>query len=529
MTAFTLLSFAVSKPVIAGSFYSITDLGVGGFQVQLNDAGQVFFHSQTDSGQTQTFFWSQNTGRLALGTLGGDWSWLDGINNAGQVFGRSTTASGNEHTFFWSESSGMQDWGSRVVSYGNTTLSKTDAGQVFGIFQTASGYYDSFSWSESSGLGNLLPNLVATTMNNAGQIGGMVSANGEWHAFFWSETTGMIDLANLLPDYVPWNPNNYPVSSDSKVIYISQTGKVLGSLQVSILIPCRPNMPEPIRYCYKQTFGDETFFWSESEGISELNTLEGQPIHADYMNNAGQVSGTMNLPEGIRQAFFWSESKGLVPLGTLGGYDSYPVFLTDDGYVLGHSRTADRDYHYFLWSDRIGMVDLGSANDNWTDIFTAPRNGQVIGWSVVPNTPDRDIHGFFWSETTGRVDLGTLGGNQTWADAFNGKGQVIGRSITAGGENHPFLWENGRISDLNSLIASDSGWFLSNAYSINQLGQIVGSGMIDGQQHVFLLTPIPGSSSVPEPTSALSFLAFGALGTGALLKRRYCLKSGRVL
>jgi hypothetical protein len=64
--------------------------------------------------------------------------------------------------------------------------------------------------------------------------------------------------------------------------------------------------------------------------------------------------------------------------------------------------------------------------------------------------------------------------------------------------------------DLNSLISPTSGWVLEQANAINDNGQIVGFGTIDGETHGFLLTP------VPEPGS-LSLLAVGGV---ALLRRR---------
>ncbi len=46
------------------------------------------------------------------------------------------------------------------------------------------------------------------------------------------------------------------------------------------------------------------------------------------------------------------------------------------------------------------------------------------------------------------------------------------------------------MQDLNSLIPAGSGWALSVARDINDAGQIVGEGVINGQQRAFLLTPV---------------------------------------
>jgi hypothetical protein len=45
------------------------------------------------------------------------------------------------------------------------------------------------------------------------------------------------------------------------------------------------------------------------------------------------------------------------------------------------------------------------------------------------------------------------------------------------------------MEDMNDLNASDSGWTLLEATCINLWGQIVVSGMIDGEEHAFVLTP----------------------------------------
>jgi probable HAF family extracellular repeat protein len=106
-----------------------------------------------------------------------------------------------------------------------------------------------------------------------------------------------------------------------------------------------------------------------------------------------------------------------------------------------------------------------------------------------------------WSN--GQVtDLGTLGGNISAAVAINNKGQVAGFGNTTGngGLNHGFIWKNGKMADVNSLIAADSGWFLQQITGINNFGQMVGVGInsATGKNHGFLLNPICGSSQ-PNP------------------------------
>jgi probable HAF family extracellular repeat protein len=93
-------------------------------------------------------------------------------------------------------------------------------------------------------------------------------------------------------------------------------------------------------------------------------------------------------------------------------------------------------------------------------------------------------------------DLGTLGGSFSNAYGINASGQVVGDAQTAGGADHAFLYDGTAMQDLNGQIPSGSGWELSYAAAINDNGQIVGYGLINGQTHAFLLTPEAAPSNV---------------------------------
>ncbi len=69
-------------------------------------------------------------------------------------------------------------------------------------------------------------------------------------------------------------------------------------------------------------------------------------------------------------------------------------------------------------------------------------------------------------------DLGTLGGDSSQANAINERGQVVGMSVTAKGTQHAFLWENGRMTDLGTLVGDFTATY---ANAINSRGQIVGT------------------------------------------------------
>ncbi len=130
-------------------------------------------------------------------------------------------------------------------------------------------------------------------------------------------------------------------------------------------------------------------------------------------------------------------------------------------------------------------------------------SGQVVGYSNPAGS--NLVHAFVYDGSM--HDLGTLGGSNSYAQGINNHGIVVGFSDTSTGADHAFIYDamHGMI-DLNSLISPASGWVLSHANGINDAGQIVGDGIVDGQQHAFVLTV------VPEPSGfALAGICFGAL------------------
>lgn len=112
------------------------------------------------------------------------------------------------------------------------------------------------------------------------------------------------------------------------------------------------------------------------------------------------------------------------------------------------------------------------------------------------------------------VELGALGGTGTaQANAINNAGIVVGTS-----NGKAVIWENNTVYDLNSLIAPDTGetgFTLTTALGINNLGQIVGYGKNSaGYERAFALTLTP----TPIPPAVFLF-GSGLAGLGYFRRR----------
>jgi probable HAF family extracellular repeat protein len=107
-------------------------------------------------------------------------------------------------------------------------------------------------------------------------------------------------------------------------------------------------------------------------------------------------------------------------------------------------------------------------------------------------------------------DLGTLPGDVasggTW---INDSGVVVGPSFDAMGNPRAFVWRNGVMTDLNTLVPADSPLYLLWAACVNSRGEIAGFGATNsGEVHAFLATPGSGATDDSiSPAGALKPIA----------------------
>ena len=110
-------------------------------------------------------------------------------------------------------------------------------------------------------------------------------------------------------------------------------------------------------------------------------------------------------------------------------------------------------------------------------------------------------------------DLGTLGGPESAAWAINDMDDIVGWAHTLDNEPHAFLYSNGQMIDLNSLVCTNSGWTLVEARDINNAGQIAGIGILNGETRGFLLTSTAAAVAITRIAPAGS-------GSGVLIEWR---------
>lgn len=147
--------------------------------------------------------------------------------------------------------------------------------------------------------------------------------------------------------------------------------------------------------------------------------------------------------------------------------------------------------HAVLWQPDGTSVNLGSLKDAVSNVSSAINNrGTVVGGSLFA---DGSFVSFRWTKQTGIQPLPTLPNAfitiATCCNTINDRDEVVGVSIDTSQNVTAFVIRDSKITDLNSLIPSDSGWYLLWATSINDQGEITGWGAIGDKVHAFLAIP----------------------------------------
>lgn len=279
---------------------------------------------------------------------------------------------------------------------------------------------------------------------------------------------------------------------NSQVQVLSNRGTVAGWADTAALDPDSPN-------CFEEDcFVAHAFRWQQGV-LTDLGVLPGGgSSNAEGINEQGWIAGIsqtgdfdplLNIPAG--NAVLWKDGQA-INLGTLGGYESLAGAVNSRGQILGFSTInkstvpdplsfLSAPIHPFLWENGV-MRDLGTLGGTDSGAAYLNERGQVAGFSFVNSTPNPTtgvptIDPFLW-ENGKLTDLGTLGGTQGFPNGLNNLGQVVGQSNLAGDLTfHPFVWSQGVLTDLGTL-GGDTGY----AVMINDAEEIVGTADVTGNQ-----------------------------------------------
>jgi len=219
----------------------------------------------------------------------------------------------------------------------------------------------------------------------------------------------------------------------------------------------------------------------------------GYSSYATGINNRGQVVGwaengvddpTCDPTFQILQfrAAIWEpngEMRELPPLP--GDSTSAATAINDRGQVVGISGDCGiavgsvSAKHAVLWEHGI-PIDLGNiGGDAWNTPTAINNHGTIVGFANTAPGTARTYEAFVWTKAGGMKSLGKIPGDlRSTANGINEKGdKIVGLSRGGPYLFRAVLWQNGKLTDMNTLTVPGSP-FLLLAGDIDQEGRIVG-------------------------------------------------------
>ena len=310
-------------------------------------------------------------------------------------------------------------------------------------------------------------------INNQREIAGtlyypnQIPEEAYWQHFALYRHAKVHDLHSLLPDYL----------RRSQAIDLNDSGAMILFAEV-------------------EEFGGGEFFLYQDGRMISFTNYGDRYLYPLRISDRGDIVGSGMAPEGTAQPFLLTAEGQLHFLGLLPGFH--------DGVAVGSNQRQVA----------IGsMVDYDSAD-------AAVRERAVIlttnEMTVIPPLPGDDsslgvaindagliaahsgryglmtARGVLWDGHNAKVLL-LPNDVDSVVVALNNRGEAVGHSYSRPGldifSGRAFLYSNGQIYDLAELAGSRFGWTIYQAIDINESGEIVASGIFEGEQHSILLLP----------------------------------------
>ena len=421
---------------------------------------------------------------IDLGTLNGPQSYVYIQSNYAPVLNDQGTVAG------WADTSIYSDPFSPYCFNQDCYVShafESSNGTPSDLGALSSGVSSAASWISANGL------IAGWSENGSTDPSFPVPGIPVTHAVLWKDSV-ITDLQTLKDGY------------QSVGLAVNNRGQVVGAADNGT----DDSNPISSDY-YGWVTQTRAFLWDPQDDVmQDLGTLPGgtdavallinnreppQIVGVSYTSSAPSAY-CANLGASLTTGAFLYEDGKMKNIGSFGGTCTFPTDLNDQGQIVGLSTLkGDKYQHAFFWENDSGTPkfhELPNAIGGKNSAAIQMNNdGVAVGW-VSTSTGLLPQVAALWNDREMKL-LGSVDGDPcSDADSINSKGQVVGFSAPACdyGQERAFLWENGSLADLNTLIPPDSTLYLTTPVTINDRGEIAGVGLdSSGNQHAFLLIP----------------------------------------
>lgn len=291
---------------------------------------------------------------------------------------------------------------------------------------------------------------------------------------------------------------------------LNDRGQAVGYSET--LVP-DPNGEDVCAFGTKRTC--RPFLWERGH-MTALPLLGGNNGEAFAINNRGQIAGFVQTsltdsgcpPYQTTVGAIWDHGTihPLLPLNR--DPDAEANGINSRGLAVGYSGTCTLASSAVVWihGDAVALPNLGVPG---AIAWAMNDHGMIAGEAL---NPAGTVDATLWRRTGPQsftvTDLHVLPGDAgAMATGINNRGQVVGSTWDASGNwSHAFIWQNGVMTDLNTLFPPGLNLRATMGNTINNRGQITGmavvlSGPHTGEVYAFLATPVGEGVLAPASPS----------------------------
>lgn len=356
-----------------------------------------------------------------------------------------------------------------------------------------------------------------TGMNNKGELVGYHYTEAAVRSYIWQngratqlkDAPGLIDVGN--------DPH------DVYALGINDAGTIVGDAYLagdrvrgSIAWSSRDAQPQPLPQ--RTPFGT-------ASAINNKGTIAGaayeSPGYPDDSAVLWRPSGQTTMwranaadPDG---RLLWDEYDYEIGVDDVNEHDQAVGYVTtphvEDAYRPGHWSTR---FQAMFWDgEQSHLLESTEADWNFESANAINNDGEIVGlatrYEPYAESPS-EVRAVSWVDGVMRFLDGAEGAERSYANDINAHGWIVG-----GIDGDAVLWLDGKALSLDSLLDASDGalgsFDIKSASFVNDRGQILVSGLLNGSSSYALLTPVPEPSTMALAIGGLAVLAWRARKT----------------